>query len=389
MLAGDERDADAAAPGAARAADAVDVALAILRRVEVDDVRDAVDVDPARCDVGRDERCDVAGLKARECLLALTLRLVAVHREGGLALAGKTLDEAIGAALGAHEDECAVALGFQLADQRADAGVAFDAYEAVLDVGHVLDRWRVLVANSVGGVSLGDAAGFAVQRCGEEERLTVARALRDDAVDRRLEAHVEHPVGLVENQQLDVVELERAAREQILKAARRCDDDVRLRGVAGLLLKADAAVDGLDLERASMRDPVRRVDDLRRQLTRRGEDQRCRATVGRLNAVDDRNHEGERLARPSRGFGEHVTPGQHVSDDEALDGERLSDASGIESAADGAGHAEVGEGLLIHDEDSCGGMGPRTIREATANPNRSMAGPKQAASRAASVPHAA
>ena len=41
LLGADERDADAGAPGAAGAADAVHVAVAVLRRVEVDDVRDA------------------------------------------------------------------------------------------------------------------------------------------------------------------------------------------------------------------------------------------------------------------------------------------------------------------------------------------------------------
>src|SRR4051812_29844838 len=44
----DERRADAGAPGAPRAPDPVDVALAVLGRVEVDDVRDPVDVEPSR-----------------------------------------------------------------------------------------------------------------------------------------------------------------------------------------------------------------------------------------------------------------------------------------------------------------------------------------------------
>src|SRR5918996_253295 len=42
-----------------------------------------------------------------------------------------------------------------------------------------------------------------------------------DAVDLRLEAHVEHPVGLVEDEDLDTVELHRPAVEQVLQAAGR------------------------------------------------------------------------------------------------------------------------------------------------------------------------
>ena len=71
-----------AAPGAAGAPDAVDVGVAILGRVEVDHVRDAVHVDAARGDVGRDQRADLRRLEAGERALALALRAVAVHRDG-------------------------------------------------------------------------------------------------------------------------------------------------------------------------------------------------------------------------------------------------------------------------------------------------------------------
>jgi hypothetical protein len=72
------------------------------------------------------------------------------------------------------------------------------------------------------------------------------------------------------------------------------------------------------------------------------------AAVGRLDAVGDRDHEGERLARSGRGLGEHVTAGEHVGDDEVLDGERLLEAALGEGAAHGRRHAEIGEGLQRH-----------------------------------------
>ena len=75
----DEGDADAGAPGAAGRPDAVDVVLAGGRGVEVDDVRDVVDVDAAGGDVGGDERVDLARVEAAQRLLALALGLVAVH----------------------------------------------------------------------------------------------------------------------------------------------------------------------------------------------------------------------------------------------------------------------------------------------------------------------
>ena len=65
-----ERDRDAGRAGAGGAADAVDVGLGHVRQIEVDDVRDAVDVDAARRDVGRDQHAACAGLEAGERPLA-------------------------------------------------------------------------------------------------------------------------------------------------------------------------------------------------------------------------------------------------------------------------------------------------------------------------------
>ena len=69
----EERDPDARPAGAAGAADAVYIGLAVGGRVEVDHMRDPLDVDPARRDVGRDEGVDSAGLEAGERLLAVAL----------------------------------------------------------------------------------------------------------------------------------------------------------------------------------------------------------------------------------------------------------------------------------------------------------------------------
>ena len=55
LVAAAEGDRDAVGAGARGAADAVDILLGHVGQVEVDDVADARDVDPARGDVGRDQ----------------------------------------------------------------------------------------------------------------------------------------------------------------------------------------------------------------------------------------------------------------------------------------------------------------------------------------------
>src|SRR5205085_10299642 len=77
-----ERDRDAFGAGPRGAADAMHVAFRDVRQVVIDDVADAVDVDAARRDVGRDQRTHAPRTKSREHALALVLRLVAVDRLG-------------------------------------------------------------------------------------------------------------------------------------------------------------------------------------------------------------------------------------------------------------------------------------------------------------------
>jgi len=65
-----ERDRSARGACTAGAADAVDVRLGDVRQLVVEDVRDAVDVDAARGDVGRNEHAHRPGTEALERTLA-------------------------------------------------------------------------------------------------------------------------------------------------------------------------------------------------------------------------------------------------------------------------------------------------------------------------------
>jgi hypothetical protein len=61
------------------------------------------------------------------------------------------------------------------------------------------------------------------------------------------------------------------------------------------------------------------------------------------DAVDQRDAEGERLAGAGGRLGEHVAAGEHVGDDELLDGERGVRAALFERIGDRTGNAEIGE----------------------------------------------
>jgi hypothetical protein len=129
-----ERDTDAGSACASRAPDAVDVRLAVAGGVEVDHVRDVLDVDPARRNVSRDQGVDGPRLKPREGLLALALGFVAVQRDRFDPVGSEAFDESIGAALGAHEHERQPTLVTELAHERLDPACVPNLDKAVLHI---------------------------------------------------------------------------------------------------------------------------------------------------------------------------------------------------------------------------------------------------------------
>ena len=72
------------------------------------DMADAVDVDAAGGNVGRDQGADLAGAERGEHALAMVLRLVAVNGVGRDAGLGQGLHDLVGAVLGAGQDQRAV-----------------------------------------------------------------------------------------------------------------------------------------------------------------------------------------------------------------------------------------------------------------------------------------
>src|SRR5258706_3328946 len=62
IVRGHQGEGDARRPGAARPADPVDIVVRMPGRVEIEDVAHALDVEPARSDVRRDQDIDVPGL---------------------------------------------------------------------------------------------------------------------------------------------------------------------------------------------------------------------------------------------------------------------------------------------------------------------------------------
>ena len=222
VLLSHKRNGPAQLAGAARTANAVDIVGRLGRHVKVHDVAHVANVDAAGENIGCHQYVDGAVAEGRKRALALGLAAVAVNRSGLDALALQTTAAAVGAVLGAHKDDGALrALLFEELGQQVVLGLDGHREHKLVDgVGGRRGR-RDLHAGRVAH-QVGDLAhGLLVERRREQQRLALGRRLAHNAADGGQKAHVEHAVGLVEHQDLNLVQVAGALLDQVDQTTRR------------------------------------------------------------------------------------------------------------------------------------------------------------------------
>ena len=335
-----QRDRAARAAGAAGAADAVHIVLGLHRQAEVDDMADGRHVDAARGDVGGHQDAQLAAAQCHQRAVATALRHAAVQRRDRMAHLVQMGGQLVGVALGAGEDHRLLHLGAgqQVLEQCRLVVQVIGPQQLLLDVGVAVGVVGDLDAL---GIVLQDLVGQATDLTGEgradHHGLAAGRQGFGDALDVLDEAHVQHAVGFVQDQHLDLAQDGLAAVEVVDQAARGGDqqiDRTAQRGQLGAV--GHAADDGGDLQ---VRDVAavgdRGLGDLDGQLAGRGQHQHAR-TLRRLTA--------QRAAARGR-IG--LAGGQHTLEC------RQHEGGGLAAAGVGA-HAQIrtghrgGNGLRLH-----------------------------------------
>ena len=322
--------------GARRAADAMHVVFGHIRDIEVDHVADAVHVDAARGDVGRDQRIDPAVAEAGERPRAGALALAAVH--GGDLSAGllQAPEQSIGAGPGAGEDQGL--LHVRSLQQRGQQILLAAFTNRVHDLLDGIDRRRPAGDLDHGrgpGRPADELLDLVRHRGGEEQTLPRRRQGGQDAPHVRQEAHVEHAVRLVENDDLDAVELHVPPAEMVEQPSGRGDEQIRTSLQAPLLrLHADPAVDHGAAHAEVPAVLHGGLANLRGELPRRRDDQRPRASrrLATGEVLQDRQQKGGRLPGPGLRARDQVLPVERGRYDARLDGR----GSDVARAVDGA-----------------------------------------------------
>ncbi len=194
---------------------------------------------------------------------------------------------------------------------------------------------------------LGDAPDFRRHGRGEEQGLPGERHQLADALDVGNEAHVEHAVGLVDDEKLDPRHQKPPAFEVIEQAARGGDQHVDAADELGVLVVERHAAD-------QQRDVELMIDavfdeallDLGGELAGRLDDERARHAGPRaalFELGEHRQHEGGGLAGAGLGDAEHVAPGEDVRNGLFLDRSRARVAGSGNRRENLIGQAEMGK----------------------------------------------
>ena len=136
VLGGHHRQRVAGGVHATGPADAVNVVLGGARHIEIDDMGDVVDVDPARGDIGGHQDLGPAALEMGERALALNLAAVAVDHGYVVTARVELTRQPVSPALGACEDDHApVFCPVQDLVEQVDLEMARHGVESLFDAG--------------------------------------------------------------------------------------------------------------------------------------------------------------------------------------------------------------------------------------------------------------
>src|SRR5690606_13856895 len=223
VIGGIEREGLAASSCTSRAADAMDIVLSMHRNVIIIDMADCRNVEAPGRDIGADQDPYLAGLEASQCFGARRLHHVAMEsfRIKPVALEGALDDRDI--ALAVAEDQGALHLLRFSLDQASQGCALYLCFAATAhdSLGHRLsgasrrcDSDFLWIMQEL----LCELANLRRNGGREEKRLTDGRQQGDDSLDVGNETHVEHPVRLVDHQQLGIREENQTAIEEVQEA---------------------------------------------------------------------------------------------------------------------------------------------------------------------------
>ena len=217
------------------------------RHVVIEDVTHGGDIQPARRDIAGDENLDRSGAEAVEGFGAQRLVEIAMQRRGVEAMLAQRFGDDVHIALAITEDDGVGDLA-RFLDEAAQGFalgpiVGGNVDDFLLDVGGGRRGARDFHAHRIVQELVGEFLNLRRHGRGVEQRLAREGQLLADLFDIRDEAHVEHAVGFVDDEDVDLAQHQLAAAEMIHQAARCRDQHVHATIQLAVLIVEGGAAD--------------------------------------------------------------------------------------------------------------------------------------------------
>lgn len=305
-----EGEGDSGLSHSPRAANAVDVVVAEFRDVEIDDVRDAGDVDSTPDDIGGDEAANFSVAKVLHHAVATRLGQIAV--DGSEAVDGTGFEKFPVQPFGtefraAKHDRLLGLFSFEKVEEDIEFNFVWDEQVKLVDrIGGDFVERKV---HHLGGihVAFGKLQDRRREGSAEEKGLTGLGAAFEDVLDVITKADVKHPVGFVEDCKFDFVQGEVAAFDVIDDSAWSSDDNGRsFFKLVGLALHRFAAVEADDRELTFAGKFLDFLANLNRQFAGGGQDDRRRFVGFEFDKFQNRQGERGSFSRPGLGLAEEI-----------------------------------------------------------------------------------
>ncbi|MNX18764.1 hypothetical protein D3C86_486670 [compost metagenome] len=313
----------------------------------MEDVAEPFDVEAPRRDVGGHEQRHVPAPEAREHLVAVYLRHVAIERADlEITLLFEPLRKVLGLMLHLGEKDGARGLlGPQQGHQAGETLLSRDAQVPVAELGRGLPLVHERHAGGIRHLLADEARDLRGNGRRQDQRLLAATRLMQEEIHVLAKAHVEHAIRLVEHQEADAAQVEAVALGEVLEPSRRADDEIlaALNGLA-LLTQAHAAIEGHDAQPACGSHLGDRLADLNGQLPRRNDHECLRPRTG-LEAREQGQAIGQCLSGPRLGLDDDVALRQDERNGLLLNGGQFRESHGGKALEDGGaqrGAVELG-----------------------------------------------
>ena len=318
--------------GAAGSADAVQVGLRIGRNIDIHDRFEPLHVQAARGHIGRHQHRTAAVGEADQHLVALALVELAVQRKRLVALRAQHLRK-----VGALRSRVAEGQGGRRAvvlEQQRD-GVQPLVLAHLVEM--LADRLRRVLRRQRDALRLAhearrEAGHLVRQRGREEQRLTLARTLREHIGNGLRKPHVEHAVGLVEHEDAQRCQAQARARQVVEHASGRADDHVRaVRQARRLVAQRHATAQGEHLHVVfGSRQASHLLRHLVGKFAGRAQHERLDLEAPAVDAPEQGQREGGRLAAAGLGLRDDIGTGQRVRQRRRLHRRHLDIAQAFE-----------------------------------------------------------